>query len=472
MTKKLRLILFWIAFVLFIFLSAILVLYANGYRYDFQRNLFLKTGSIFLKITPPGALVTIDQKTNYQASSLPFFNSATVLAPNLLPRAHDVEITKSGYQSLHLSLEVTPQEVVALNHIVLVKQPLDPQPFNSDKILNYLSDPQNSNLAYISASSTGPMLAILDLKNNTSSHLPLNVASGAKIIPSSAFPLAWSKDASSLLIKASGSGRTYWMLYQAATSTLKNISPSLRNFSPDTINNPLLDNSGSALFFQVNQKVYRLDLSVASSTPKVVADKIQNFSVGNNATYFITTSRQLLRGDASGANPQIVPADLSVIFQPEVVLDFSGNLLGINDARTGFYLWNTDTNTLQHIAPQTADITQTPDGLFTALVSGQDLYLYVHSDLDEQPFWKKGDVKILKNVLESPHEKIAWFYDDYHLLIQDGSSLKLFSIDERGGRQLYNLNAALQTQDIFVPQKTSGTAYFLINHTLFQQSIF
>lgn len=78
------------ATLLFVLLAPILILYAQGYRFDFPAMRFLRTGGLVMVSEPKRAHVTLDGKA---------LNKTTpVTLLNVVPGEYDVTLTKAGYQ--------------------------------------------------------------------------------------------------------------------------------------------------------------------------------------------------------------------------------------------------------------------------------------------------------------------------------------------------------------------------------------
>ena len=92
MTRKQRRILFAWAFVFFILLSAVVLSLAFGFRYDFEHNRLVKTGSIVLKPSTE-AQIFIDGKLEGETS----FLKGTFSKKRLLPGTYLVSIKKEKF---------------------------------------------------------------------------------------------------------------------------------------------------------------------------------------------------------------------------------------------------------------------------------------------------------------------------------------------------------------------------------------
>lgn len=92
MTKKTKRWLFYSAVAVFFLLSCVVILYAQGYKYSFSENKFLRTGAISLKVNR-NAKVFLNDELQGNTS---FFNSAYSI-DRLLPAKYRLTVQEDGY---------------------------------------------------------------------------------------------------------------------------------------------------------------------------------------------------------------------------------------------------------------------------------------------------------------------------------------------------------------------------------------
>jgi len=121
MNRKKRLILLILLIILFLILGPIIVLYSQGYRFDFQERKLVKTGGFYFIVSPRNVDITIKNPENNTVirRSTDFF-FGVVYIDNLLPRIYDITIEKEGYHSWHKSLDVREMLVTDLKNITLM----------------------------------------------------------------------------------------------------------------------------------------------------------------------------------------------------------------------------------------------------------------------------------------------------------------------------------------------------------------
>ncbi|MCD5396289.1 MAG: PEGA domain-containing protein [Candidatus Pacebacteria bacterium] len=105
----------------FLVFSLIFVFYSQGYRFDFSKRKIVQTGGLFLKISPPGVSIYLNdkliKKTNFLFDSL-FLN-------NLIPGEYKIQIEKDGYHSWSKTLPVEELKVTEAKYIRLFPKKLN-----------------------------------------------------------------------------------------------------------------------------------------------------------------------------------------------------------------------------------------------------------------------------------------------------------------------------------------------------------
>jgi len=116
MTRKFRRFIFLIFIVFFVVSSIIVILLAQGYRFDFNSLKIVKTGGIFIKTSTDGAKIYINDK--YIESTSGILSHSTLIS-GLAPKNYGVFIYKENYYPWNKTVEVKNGMVTELSNIIL-----------------------------------------------------------------------------------------------------------------------------------------------------------------------------------------------------------------------------------------------------------------------------------------------------------------------------------------------------------------
>ncbi len=132
MTKRKRRLFFWIAVAIFVLVAPLIISYAGGYRYDFQKNEITQTGAIVIDSKPEKAKIILNEKELKKETP----GAIKGLFPS---RNYEVSLQKDGYQSWQKVLSVEPEKIVSLDNIFLFPKELSPRPIIENRRLSFFS---------------------------------------------------------------------------------------------------------------------------------------------------------------------------------------------------------------------------------------------------------------------------------------------------------------------------------------------
>ena len=120
MTRKRRLVLFWICALLFIGLTVPIILYSFGYRFSFAEWKILRAGGLFISSTPTtGTKIYVDDHLVKETTLL----SRKIFLQGLTPRTYAVRIEKEGYFPWEKNLIVRPELVTDVEALLIQDGP-------------------------------------------------------------------------------------------------------------------------------------------------------------------------------------------------------------------------------------------------------------------------------------------------------------------------------------------------------------
>lgn len=117
MTKRTKRLLFYSALVVFVLLSYVVILYAQGYKYSFSEAKFFRTGSIFVKVNEDAKVYMNDKFLN----STSFFGNSYTIS-GLLPGQYIVRLQKDNFSSWQKKVSVEEGLVNDYSRIILLPE--------------------------------------------------------------------------------------------------------------------------------------------------------------------------------------------------------------------------------------------------------------------------------------------------------------------------------------------------------------
>ena len=127
MSKQARTILFYLLVVIFIIVTPMVLLYSEGYRFDFETNKIIETGGFYIKTNPEEVTISINNKIKKTTSNF----SRNVLIQDLTPKTYNIKISKTGYFTWEKNLEIIEKKVSELD-ITLFKESYEKKLINEN----------------------------------------------------------------------------------------------------------------------------------------------------------------------------------------------------------------------------------------------------------------------------------------------------------------------------------------------------
>jgi hypothetical protein len=290
MTKTTRTFLFLILSVLFALGAISAVFYAQGYRFDLKNLKFLKTGGIFVKVSPSNAKVILNQKLIGRTQPINDY----LFVQGLLPKEYNVTIEKEGYSSWSKNLEVKETKVAEAKNIILFPEKISFAEVKSNIENFYPLDGEKIILQNSTGSNQLKRISIYDLgreKETELKKLDLFLAGYE-------------------LLELRTVGSQYLLLYLKNKKTLKENyffadlktdDPSAQKLdflSKKSENIFLASSFGEELFFwQEEGFILKKSLNSDDLPAQFLKDKIKTFTLDNGYFYLLTQEGKTLKID-------------------------------------------------------------------------------------------------------------------------------------------------------------------------------
>ncbi|GEM_PF-452071 len=490
MTKRFKKNLFFSICVLFISITPIVILYASGYRFDFNNMRVVQTGGLFFKISPPGVMVYIDDKP-YKKTNF-FFDTA--LMSGLLPKSYHISIQKNDYHTWEKELLVEEKMVTEAKNIILFpKNPLFnlalkniktffPAPDEKKAVLEIATDQRWAFASFdLQSQKQEQLLSEDDLQILKSDSAPII---SQKISGATPTNIIWSSDSKKILIELDKKGEKQYLATEPSPNKglfvidwdkkIKNI-----NFNPNnsdeiffisytpaassTKTNSALQPTDplSAIFvIRGNGEETALDFSDPSLKQNVLA-----YAIVDNYIVWLSESGLIYKGSINGdkislaeilnvkpiaikasANYQILSKNLSSVFLKE---------------DEGFYHLNPEKRILEKIFDSAKEIIFAKDMKKIAVNTGNQIWLYYLEEEKSQPQRTKDEKALLANF---PQEitNLHWLNNQY-LIFQINESIKISEIDNRSKPNMIELTTFSDPSTFWLSNKL----FVLSNNNLF-----
>ncbi|MFH1610755.1 MAG: PEGA domain-containing protein [Patescibacteria group bacterium] len=407
MTIVHRRILYIFFFIVFFITAPLVIMWAQGYKFDWNNRSWQKTGVLFLEVKPKNSDVYLNNKFYGQETS--------VRIKNLLPNEYEVKVTKEGYIPWIKKLNIYPSITTFAQYVRLFKQDLPTINLSSKDILK-CSEMENNEIALITKYEEEIQLQILDSKDLDSSGFPTTqTITNLDVNPENIF---LSPSLEKVLIENKNS----WLIIDINSKETINLS----KFIDLKINNPVFDPDNSDIFYALSDNGLEKINSIVPSKSTLIKDDIISFYIDNNDLFYIKNSSnnlELIQTRLSNPdNSEILstlPFSSTYTFYPA-----PNNILNLIDEKHQIlYIFDPDTKIF----------------LDKKIIIPEVKYLAWHEDIDSLLFandyeiwtWQKRDDKYTKNLITRLGTKInhsLWFTFDTHLIFLTNQGLHITEV--------------------------------------------
>ena len=252
----------------FILAASWALLYAVGYKIDWQQQTLEKTGFILLESYPRGASVVLNDKDISRKTS--------VIIKRLLPDIYNIKLTKEGYLEWVGDVEVksglvSEQRNTLLTYKELIKKVVVESPVTS--INNINRDTAViiiKNDGYLLNIKTGDLSTIIDptliAQQIKSSNLS-DISSGKLEI------IGWLPDKQNLLFKTISRRNNYFILLDTQNGSMELVATgtNITNWQWNDLNNLYYQNNNNLVWFNRSQNEHT-----------IIGEKIVDYVLSNN----------------------------------------------------------------------------------------------------------------------------------------------------------------------------------------------
>ncbi len=412
MTLRARRILFYGLFAIFFVVGTAIVLYAQGWRFNFTTFTTEKVGAIFVESFPADASITLDGKPVQNTTG---FLSHGTLISNLFPRSYTLALNAPGYDAWTERVSVEPTLVTEMKYAVLV--------------------PAN-------ASSASPAPQVADFFEMTGGGVVTQSANGTIAVPrptaegditaSSSLVIGrgtligHSADFTTALVRSPSGAYLAYDLAPGGTggqaTSTTNISALLAAKSVSAKNitaiavNPY---NGTNIIVETPSQFYTIDLSAGTIAPLTAAPSGQTLEppLAISSSWLAWAQYD----PAAGASHVIVfdpfsgntiDATLSMPGRIASLQWIRSTVLGVLGTDGELYRYDVPSETLTKMADEVRSFTATPDGSTVAALEAHSIEIFSLTLPDSQDGYYRFNLPGMASV-----QSLIWYGDDAHLFV-------------------------------------------------------
>jgi hypothetical protein len=453
-----KIIFWWALFFSFWLTCALIIGYAFGYRFNFQRGVFVYGGSITIKSTPQDADVYIDNVL-YSSKKLNRLNNSYHI-DGIAPGSYTLEVKSPGYATWSKAISVHSGISTEFWNVILAKSSYQQTKYDTSGVQRFFIDPRKNTTAV--AQKVGDIFSVNIVTAADKTSLNVFSANDYSFTSNNKENIEWTPQADKLIIPAirNDSGKEDYFIVDVATKEtqklqdLVNVSDASHvRWDPKTQN---------ALFYMSQGNLFRVNLDSPDQIQQI-AQNISGYDLTSNGLYYFqlpegivyktsfdgsATPTQITRTspDMTDPNYQIIIYDDDRI----TFLNPSGDLYVYNIGEKDDYFEQLSNSAL---GSQFSD-----DGKKLLYWTNHQVAAYFLRDWQVQPVRNENDILPVTQLVD-PITNVQWSRDYEHVLLTVDNKLKLIELDQRDHRNIMDIASLNSPNAVVVNNNADGLIY-------------
>lgn len=443
MEKIKRSIFFWTLSVLFLATGPLVILYSQGYRFDFHRGVFVHSGTITFKANPQNFSAVVNGKLN-DSKQLNRINSSYNIS-GLLPGDYEIRLERDGFQSWSKKTDVHSGLASEFWNILLVRNNYDKTEYNTPGAEKFFISPKSDYFAYEKTNETS-LDVVLYNSGNDQAEKNYSFPNWRFIDNSRKENVEWAPDQSYLSIPLEKDSDKDSKEYAYSIIDVDNNSSFSLNemLNLKNISNVRWDPKEKGYLFFLNENsLYRINVKDNASLVKI-SDNVSSFDLSKTALYFVKNPNNLVfktAFDGKSEQTQITSSfpgeNNSEIFR---IITYDDDRIALISQEKNLYIYNkAERGTyFRKIGEGIEGVHFSDDGKKLLFWNKNEISAYFVSDWKVQPLRFEDE---LTNVTRYSDEikNVQWFKDYEHIIFNTGKYVKIIELDPRDHRNCMDM---------------------------------
>lgn len=444
MSRRARRVLFYFFVLVFFLVAPNILLYAYGYKYDFEKKKFTETGALYVKSLPKKSNIVINGKESDRPT--PF------LIKGLLPHRYSLRVETGGAVPWTKELEVYPGLVTKAESVLLFPETPLATLLNEQKITNFSISPDKERILYVVES----QIWVQELEKNSAA-IQLTQHEFANPSPEAAEykNIQWANNSKYFIYQLNNE---WFFVDIQKPNTPINFSSILGT----EINNLKWSGRDSEnIYFVRNQQLFRFEWR--SKNSGLLIENLEDYHPYNGVIYFTREpNRFLYQSDFNGGNQQQVTFGNPDNFKLAKIQVSPSGILIITDTDNNAY--TIESSTLKPLASGVKNTEFSPDSKKLLIQTDHEIFVRYLDDIEGAPNRKKGE-QILIARYSDQIKKAAFLPVNYeYIIFEVGSTIKISETDNRDRLNVTDLAKGNNFETLF-KSETFGSGILNVYYT-------
>lgn len=420
--------------------------YTFGYRFNFDRGIFIYTGSISIKAVPEKVDITVDDEF-IPEKKLGILNRSIHIG-GLMPGEHFIRVSAPGYTSWTKKVTVQSGLSVEFWNVLLTKENIVPERIPDTAYVTKIFQSREKGI-FALTKKQGDIFSvdIFDTDTNTSEQvlslahttLPLDIS----------LNIEWSPDNTHILVPTEKDGIVTYLIVNIKTKQVVSLNDLTEGETIHTLHNPRWDPANrDYILYTEELSLYRVNIATTETLPLLIQKGVRAYNFSGQNIYYLNNENGIIYRISSNLIPteplQITTLSLDLLDQsPYTLILYDETRIAVRENTTGkLWLYNTirpGETFLKEIAKKDIRGVQfSDDGKKLLFFSENEIAVYFVRNWEVQPIREYNTILQIAR-FSNPIRNIVWGADYEHVLFSLGNTAKMIELDNRDQRNIADI---------------------------------
>lgn len=457
---KVKKIFFWLLVLLFLAVAPVVVYYAMGYRFSFERGIFVYSGSVTIKPTPREIEVFLDNK-QVSTGMVNFLNYSYHIG-SLNPDKYMLEVRSPGYIPWSKEFHVHSGVSTEFWNVFLPREHYTQIEYLTQGVEDFFISPDGKRIALVENEAGKMGIKILDVKKEEI--LYSFSFDGYQLLKNKKENIEWSPREGRLIVPVEKNNKREYFVINIGNEEFFNLNEKIKKENIRKLR--WSSDDKNTLFYMLENKLYRLDLENFDNEVEV-ADNISGYDLSGSNIYYLSSDNNIIyrenisgRGESVQATTESIEAKGGDEFEL-IVYDKDRIAVISQDKKLFLYNHGETTEGVKEIGQGVEGIHFSNDGKKIAFWSNNEIAVYFTRKWETQPSREEGQkIDIVR--FSQPIKNVSWFKDYEHLIFSAGDKIKIVELDNRSIKNINDL-VSLNLEDFKATYNNREDNLFFIN---------
>jgi len=431
--------------ILFFVISFLVLFFSFGYRFSFERGIFIHTGSITIKSNPKDVRILIDG--NDVPPGLINIVNQSYHITGLRPGEHFLRIEADGYRPWERKIAIQSGISTEFWNILLLRETYPVTEIASGNFQEIFPSPEQRYLALIGNTKDGTTVDVLEKGSGDVTRVA--TMNGYRFDTESSENIEWTEDGSEFLLplRTEQGGNTVFIIDR---ETGVSIDVRILVGSEEPLRGARWHPKSDGSFFVLSgSSLLLLHPKETDSARRIITigTDISAYDLSEKYIYLLdrtTGSIQLLSiGDKENPSARILttPFPEAIAMRQPLINAYDEKRIILYEVHGKGLLWN-DTGEIDpeviSLGDDIRSVQFSNDGKKVLYSDGSQISVFFPRDWDTQPLRKAGEsVQVAR--FSSPFSSVEWSKNYEHILFSTGADIRIAELDHRDRRQMETL---------------------------------